>query len=392
MEPGFLIFISVFLSIYGGLHYYIYKKANKILPLAKWVTIAFLGFMVFAPLLIRLLTNAGFTSLAVPLAWIGYTWMGFAFLFFSFSVVLDFYQLSVKAGGKLLRFDASLITLPSPFYSVLVAAILSLIATGYGFVAARQINVEWVHIPTIKLDKMSEPFRIVQISDLHLGLLSDEKRLRRLVETIESIRPDVVVSTGDLIDMQLDHLYGFADLLLKLNPRFGKFAVTGNHEAYAGLDKGLLFTKRAGFKMLSYEGVKAGGIINIVGVDDPAVSTRLKINPPAEEAVLQHYPKKEFTLLLKHRPKVIPASMQWFDLQLSGHTHGGQIFPFNLVTGLVYPAKTGLSQVGHETWLYVNRGIGTWGPPIRFLAAPELTVIELRPGTGMQVDRLKAEG
>ncbi|MBU4014336.1 MAG: metallophosphoesterase [Proteobacteria bacterium] len=372
------IFISAFLSIYGGLHYYIYKKAIKILPLSKWVTIAFLGFMVVAPLLIRLLTNTGFTSIAVPLAWVGYIWMGFAFLFFSFSVVLDFYQLSVKAGGKLLGFDVSLITL-SPFYSVFIAAILSLMATGCGFVAARQINVEWVHIPTIKINKMSEPFRIVQISDLHLGLLSNEKRLRRLVETIESIRPDVVVSTGDLIDMQLDHLDGLADLLLKLNPRFGKFAVTGNHEAYAGIDKGLIFTKRAGFKMLSYEGVKVGGVINIVGVDDPAVSIRLKMNPPAEEAVLQHYSEKEFTLLLKHRPTVIPASVQFFDLQLSGHTHGGQIFPFNLVTKLVHPAKTGLSQVGHETWLYVNRGIGTWGPPIRFMAPPEMTVIELRP-------------
>ncbi|MCG2715726.1 MAG: metallophosphoesterase [Candidatus Marinimicrobia bacterium] len=374
------IFISVFLSIYGGLHYYIYKKAIKILPFGKWVTIVFLGFMVVAPLLVRFLTNAGFTTLAVPLAWIGYTWMGFAFLFFSFSVVLNFYQLSVKAGGKLLGFDASLITLPSPFYSVLVAAILSLIATGYGFVAARQINVEWVHIPTIKIDKMSEPFRIVQISDLHLGLLSNEKRLRRLVETIESFRPDVVVSTGDLIDMQLDHLDGLADLLLKLNPKFGKFAVTGNHEAYAGLDKGLLFTKRAGFKMLSYEGVKVGGVINIVGIYDPAVLRHLKTNPPAEEAVLQRYSKNEFILLLKHRPKVIPASVQFFDLQLSGHTHGGQIFPFNLVTKFVHPAKTGLSQVGYKTWLYVNRGIGTWGPPIRFLVPPELTVIELHPG------------
>jgi predicted MPP superfamily phosphohydrolase len=379
MKPELLIFFSVFLSIYGGLHYYIYKKTVKILPLGKWATIAFLGIMVVAPLLIRLLTNTGFTSLAVPLAWIGYIWMGFAFLFFSFSVVLDFYQLSVKAGGKLLGFDASLITLPSPFYSVLVAAILSLIATGYGFVAARQINVEWVHIPTIKIDKMSEPFRIVQISDLHLGLLSNEKQLRRLVETIESIRPDVVVSTGDLIDMELDNLDGLAALLLKLNPRFGKFAVTGNHEAYAGLDKALIFTKRAGFKMLSYEGVKVGGVINIVGVDDHEVSIRLKINPPAEKAVLQRYSEKEFTLLLKHRPTVIPASVQFFDLQLSGHTHGGQIFPFNLVTELVHPAKTGLSQVGHETWLYVNRGIRTWGPPIRFLAPPELTVIELRP-------------
>ena len=303
--------------------------------------------------------------------------MGFAFLFFSFSLVLDLYHLLTSVVGRVLRVDSSALMLLSPYYSVIVAVFLTLVAAGYGFFAARQINVEWIHISTSKLGRSSDPFRIVQISDLHLGLLSNETRLRRLIEAIRSVGPDIVVSTGDLVDMQLDHLGTFADLLHELKPRFGKFAVTGNHEAFAGIDQSLAFTERAGFTMLSYGGVKVNDVINIVGVDDPAVSHRIKIDTPAERHVLQRYPKGEFTVLLKHQPVVDPASLQWFDLQLSGHTHGGQIFPFTLLTKLVYNAKTGLSRVAEETWLYVSRGTGTWGPSIRFLAPPELTVIEL---------------
>jgi predicted MPP superfamily phosphohydrolase len=121
------------------------------------------------------------------------------------------------------------------------------------------------------------------------------------------------------------------------------------------------------------------GVIHIVGVDDPAVRRRITMDGRAEKAALQGIPKDDFTVLLKHQPRVDRASVEWFDLQLSGHTHGGQIFPFHWLVRLAYPARTGLSQVGDETWLYVSRGTGTWGPPIRFLAPSELTVIELEP-------------
>jgi predicted MPP superfamily phosphohydrolase len=181
--------------------------------------------------------------------------------------------------------------------------------------------------------------------------------------------------------MRQDHVGRFADILNRLNPKFGKFSVTGNHEAYLGPDKALAATNRAGFTMLSYQGVTVGGMINIVGVDDPGVSHRLKADGSAERALLERYPEGEFTVLLKHQPVVDRESVASFDLQLSGHTHGGQIFPFILLTRLAYPAKTGLSQVGPETWLYVSRGTGTWGPPIRFLASPEVTVFELAPET-----------
>jgi predicted MPP superfamily phosphohydrolase len=384
MKPGMIfIIISIFIALYGGLHYYVYKKIIIVVPFGHWSIITILGFLIFTPFLVALLTNAGHTALATPLAWVGYSWMGFVFLFFTFSVVLDLYRLLTKAGGRLFGVEVSALMLPSPYYLVFVAAVLTLMATGYGFFAARQINVEWIHIPTSKLDRTFDSFRIVQISDLHLGLLSDEMRLRHLIETIRSVQPDVVVSTGDLVDMQLDHLGKFADLLHELKPQFGKFAVTGNHEAFAGLDQALAFTRRAGFTILSYDGIKVNNVINIVGVDDPAISNSMKISTPDERYLLHQYPKEEFTVLLKHQPVVDPASLKWFDLQLSGHTHGGQIFPFTLLTKLIYPAKTGLSRVGENTWLYVSRGIGTWGPPIRFLAPPELTVIELRYDTGV---------
>jgi predicted MPP superfamily phosphohydrolase len=356
MKAGIFLVVSAFLMAYGGLHYYIYKKATLVFSSGHWLVLTLLGFLVVAPILTELLTHAGLARLAVPFGRIGYTWMGFAFLFFSFSILLDCLQLCVKAGGRLLGVDPSAIVL-SPFGWVLVAALLAMVATGYGFFAARQINVEWVRISSPKLNKMSEPFRIVQISDLHLSLFSDETFLNRLVETIESIHPDVVVSTGDLIDMRPDHLGRFADMLNELNPRFGKFSVTGNHEAYLGLDKGLAATNRAGFTMLSHQGVNVGGMINIVGVDDPGVSHRFKVDGPAERVVLERFPGGEFTVLLKHQPVVDRGSVPSFDLQLSGHTHGGQIFPFNWLTKLAYPAKTGLS----------------------FLAPPEVTVFELQP-------------
>lgn len=379
MKAGMFLIISIFLALYGGLHYYIYKKAIIVVACSNGLLLSVLGLLLLAPLLAELLKGLGLFTPAVPLGWIGYTWMGFAFLFFSFSLGVDLLQLSVRAGGRLLGVDASGLLLSSPYLAFLVTAALALGATGYGFVAARKINVDWVRIPTAKMGKLSQPFRIVQISDLHLDLLSDETRVRRLVETIESIRPDVVVSTGDLVDMGPDRLGHFADLFGSLQPRFGKFGVTGNHEAYVGPKKVSAVSERAGFTMLSYQGASVDGVIHIVGVDDPAVRNRVWTDGRAEREVLQQYPKEELTILLKHQPVVDRESTEWFDLQLSGHTHGGQIFPFHWLTRLAYPAKTGLSRVGPGAWLYVSRGTGTWGPPIRFLAPSEVTVIELHP-------------
>jgi predicted MPP superfamily phosphohydrolase len=211
-----------------------------------------------------------------------------------------------------------------------------------------------------------------------LGLIVRQERLRRILAKVRVAAPDILVSTGDLVDGQMDSLAGLAELFQEVTPRYGKFAVTGNHEIYAGLRQAISFTERAGFRMLQGKAVRVANCITLAGIDDPAVGRTGEGTPP-EHNMLSNLSREDFVIFLKHRPAVENASLGLFDLQLSGHVHKGQIWPFNLVTHLFYPVAAGYSIYPQKSSLYVNRGSGTWGPPIRFLAPPEVTVIELVP-------------
>ena len=200
-----------------------------------------------------------------------------------------------------------------------------------------------------------------------------------MLKEVKAADPDILVSTGDLVDGQINDLPGLAELLREINPRYGKFAITGNHEFYAGLNHAMDFTERAGFTILRGEGITITGLINIVGVDDPAGKRYGLLKGVVEKELLSGLPPEKFTLFLKHRPLLDRDALGLFDLQLSGHTHKGQIFPLSLVTRLSYPADSGSLVLLNKSHLYVSRGVGTWGPPIRFLAPPEVTVIEILP-------------
>lgn len=384
MKVRLLIFLGIYLLIYGGMHVYIYRKAMPLIPSGRWLVIVIFCLLAAAPILLVRFSHSGLKSVALPLGWIAYLWMGFAFIFFSAFIVLDLYHLFVKIAERLGGFDASRIIFQSPLHSAILVMLLAVLISIYGLCAARQINVKSVTIPTKKAGAISPSLRIVQISDVHLGLLTGEAWVDRLVQTIEELNPDMVVSTGDLVDMQIDHIGRFADRLRSLKPRLGKFAVRGNHEVYAGMHYDLSFFERAGFRMLSNEGVQITNGIVVAGIDDPAVSQRLRITLPTEKSILDRFSQKDLVLFLKHQPVIEGSSIPFFDIQLSGHSHGGQIFPFNVITRLAYPAELGLSNVGQETWFYHSRGTGTWGPPMRVLAPPEVTVIDLQPFTASQ--------
>jgi hypothetical protein len=197
-----------------------------------------------------------------------------------------------------------------------------------------------------------------------------------ILDVVKAAKPDIFISTGDLVDAQINQLSGLRELLQEIKPRYGKFAITGNHEYYAGLEQAIAFTKEAGFKLLRGEVVNTG-VINIAGVDDPTGEQMHIDKPEPEIALLSGLPKNQFTLLLKHRPVVNPNRPKLFDLQLSGHTHKGQIFPFTYISAIAYPLNTGRFDLSNGAILHVSRGSGTWGPPIRFLSPPEVTVIEL---------------
>lgn len=373
-----ILFLLTFFLLYGGMHWYVFRKIMTAFTLSAPVfifLILLMSFMVSAPLLVRLAEGEGLESFAVLLAYAGYIWMGVLFLFFTASILVDSACLLVRLSGIFAGVDLERF-LPGNGRIFAAVSLLSAGAAIYGYFEALDLRTERVRISTDKLPPAVRRLTIVQISDVHLGLVVGEKRLRRIIEKIREARPDLVVSTGDLVDGQTDSMGTLADEFRKLNPSYGKYAVTGNHEFYAGIKHAMDFTRSAGFTVLRGTAEEAGGVLTVAGVDDPA---GLGFGEAVidERDVLKRTSRDKFVLLLKHRPTVMGREGFLFDLQLSGHTHKGQIFPFNVVTGLFYPIKTGLSTLDGSSSLYVSRGTGTWGPPIRFLAPPEITVIEL---------------
>jgi predicted MPP superfamily phosphohydrolase len=376
---GFIIFLLVFLSLYSGLHLYGFLKVKRALTLDPAATIAliiFMAIMVFAPILVRVLERMGFESMARLLAYIGYSWMGLLFLFFSTALLLDFYRLFLSVARLILPTDLSFLTL-SPRHSFLISFFISIIITVYGSFEAVSIRQEHITLRTPKIPPEVGRIRIAQISDVHLGLIVGKKRLEKIIRKIKTANPDILVSTGDLVDGQADNLSDLADMLQKTTTKYGKFAITGNHEFYAGLWYSIDFTEKSGFKILRGNGLNVSGLLNIAGVDDIAGKPYGLMKQVSEKAMLSKLPRNQFTLFLKHRPVMDNEARGLFDLQLSGHTHKGQIFPFSLITKLFFPNQAGLLALEKNTHLYVSRGTGTWGPPIRFLAPPEVTVIDL---------------
>jgi predicted MPP superfamily phosphohydrolase len=371
------LFLSVFFLVYGACNFYVFMKAKAALHPgtgASLFLIFFILVMTASPFIVRLAERTGHETLATIMAFTGYTWLGIVFLFVSASLVIDAYRLLLSAAGLLLQKDIPSVSSNHAFFIPLILAVSIAV---YGYFEAKQIQTEHISIRTAKLPEGIEKLRIVQISDVHLGLIVGEERLRNILEKAEKAEPDLLVSTGDLVDAEICGLRGFARLLEEVRPRYGKFGVTGNHEFYAGLAQSLECAEKAGLTMLRGKALTIEGLITIAGVDDPTARFFGLPESVSEKDLLTPLPRDTFTLFLKHRPHISRESLGLFDLQLSGHTHKGQIFPFSLITRMYYPVHAGLQKLENGSHLYVSRGAGTWGPPIRFLSPPEITVIDL---------------
>jgi predicted MPP superfamily phosphohydrolase len=360
----FAVYIGMHALVFWGMHPLL--SGHRALPTLTWVWMAL---MILAPLTVRAIDKAGHDLIARAIAWVGYSWMGFVFLAFSFFTFVGLWHL---AALFLAHLGAPNLTLHGPVCG-LVVLLLALGVGLYGIYEAHNLRVERVLLKTAKLPAGVERLRIAQVSDIHLGLLHREEALASIISQLQELQPDLVVATGDIVDAQIDHLDGMSELWQRLQPPLGKFAVTGNHEFYAGLGQALRFLERSGFTVLRGEVVTAAETITVVGIDDPVGKNQDEAN------LLTRHQSDLFTLLLKHRPRVNEKAAGLFDLQLSGHAHRGQIFPFNYVTALEYPQQDGLYSLPGGGQLYVSRGTGTWGPPMRVLSPPEITLVEVVP-------------
>jgi len=371
-------FLIVFLSVYTAMHVLVFARVRILLP-NRWsvqvLCAFFFAMMILAPIFARLLENNSHDSSATLVAWVGYPWMGFIFLSFTVFLFLRIYDLiGVLMGLAKVRIPSSAGIIPTE----IVLAVVILVCL-YGYIDAQKIRTERVSIKTSKLPAGVDRLKIAQISDVHLGLLVGGERLRNILSKVRAENPDILVSTGDLVDgnMNEERIAELSRLFEAISTRYGKYAVTGNHEYIAGLAQSLDLTRQFGFQILREEAVVVEDVLTIVGVDDPMGGSTTD-----ETAILSSVGNDRFILLLKHRPEVPKQSRGLFDLQLSGHTHRGQVFPFNFVTGRFYPMQDGYYELEKRSILYTSRGSGTWGPPMRVLSPPEVTLIELVRDTG----------
>lgn len=373
------LFLATFFLLYGGLHGYAFLRLRAAYApgvLVSMCMAAFMIAMIVAPVTVRLSERAGLEGLARFMAYVGYTWMGAVFVFFCAGVALDLLRLIIYALGRPFAFNYAAFTSAHTWF-VSITLLISLIVIGYGSYEAQNVRTERVIIETNKIPPNPGRVKIVQISDVHIGLIVRGERLRRILQEVKRLQPDIVVSTGDLVDIQLDNLDALSKILRDVDTPYGKFAVTGNHEYYAGLERALKFTRTAGFTVLRGEAVRIRGGLTVAGLDDGRGSGYSRNEHRSEKGLLVGLKREDFIVLLKHRPVVDKGSLGLFDLQLSGHTHKGQIFPFSLIVKLFFPTHTGYFKLTDRSHLYVSRGSGTWGPPIRFLAPPEVTLIEV---------------
>jgi len=378
MNYAFYIFIGIFLTISGLLHFYFYRKIIKAFPLAlpyHILIILILIFLILSPIIMRLIEGKVPEIIYTITVYTGYIWMGIIFLLFSFNLVVDLYQFIVFILSRV--FDPALTKYMPPHRTtfLVIAALIAFINI-YGFFEAGRIKTEKVIFKTGKLPADIDLLRVVQISDIHFSRTNGLKLADKITGIIKELNPDILVSTGDLIDDGLKEVEEVQGLFREINTSYGKYAATGNHEFIAGIEKTSKFTRDCDFKLLRNETVKINEFFTIAAIDDPGVNRNGESPVPDESSILDSLSDDHINLYLKHQPIVDPENIGKFDLQLSGHTHNGQIFPFKFFVNLSYKYITGLYDLGNDSLIYVSRGTGTWGPPIRFLSPPEITVVD----------------
>jgi uncharacterized protein len=251
----------------------------------------------------------------------------------------------------------------------------------YSFLIDRLwIDVTYVHLSLERLPEVFSGTRIVHFSDLHFGYFYELGNLLTLVQKINRLKPDLICFTGDLVEDDVGQLNDCIPVLQKLQANFGKTAILGNHDYRVGKSERVIKTlKESGFTFLKNESTffeKTGNKLHVVGLDD------LLIGTPNLEAALVGIPSEDFTVLLVHEPDFADTSVKYpIDLQLSGHSHGGQI-RLPLIGPLYKPDGarkyiSGLNKIDSKMFLYTSRGIGTTFFPVRFDCRPEITVVTL---------------
>ncbi|MDB5728321.1 MAG: metallophosphoesterase [Noviherbaspirillum sp.] len=369
--------IVVVLSILALLHGYIGMRILPDLPVGPAVrTLGVLWLLASWALIPAGLLSRSIKKqpLSDRVAWAGLFAMG---MFSSMLMLTALRDLVLLAASLIEERSATLIT-----WSAVAVVVLTAVVTLIGFINARRVAaVIDVDVPIADLPPALHGFTIAQISDIHVGPTIKRGYLDRIVNAVNAMDVDVVAITGDLVDGSVKHLAPHTAPLARLAARHGAYFVTGNHEYYSNAHAWIAEVRRLGLTVLMNEHVVLdhdGARVLLAGVTDYTAHHFDEAHRSDPEAAIAGAPRDAAVkVLLAHQPRTAPAAAKaGFDLQLSGHTHGGQFFPWNFFVPLQQPYVAGLNRLG-SLWVYTSRGTGYWGPPKRFGAPSEITRVRL---------------
>jgi len=362
----FILFLAMVSIVFFFMHYFVFKSLTKYLILSRtarhWVKVFFwisalswpLGMAASRLLRVHFLNHYG------------YIWLGILSIAFSFFILQRLLTLVWPSHGRWLTLIILGLILVSSSYSL--------------FNGLRSPLLRRIELPVQGLPAAMSGFKLVHLSDLHLEDYKTTRGLEDLVDRLNALAPDVVVVTGDLIDSNICERASYCASLSRLSSRYGVFAVTGNHEFYVGMDVFDDFAARAGIRILRNEVVTLDGAIQLVGWDDDE-SARFKEKRPPLAELLQRCDPDKPTVLLYHRPTHFAEAVAGgVDLQLSGHTHAGQIPPLDFLVWLVYRYPAGLFHL-NGAHIYTSAGTGYWGPPMRLFNRSEFVEFTLIPAS-----------
>ncbi len=367
MKP--ILFVIAILSLFSLLSFYISKRLIKHLDLND-KTKKYLNLFLILNLFGILLYILGRQMISIP-NWLYFVFsipIGLLFVLFCTTIVYDILRV-ILARVPISKNRRDFFKRSLDITSLAVATSL----TAKAIYEARDVKLERVNI---KIKNLKKSYKIVQLSDIHIGGLIDESFIKDVVERVNELKPDLVVITGDLVDINIIHAEKTLDKLKELNSKYGTFFVVGNHEYFHGVEKIIAKVKSLGIRVLENENVYIGEEdlgFNLAGVYD-VFGYRTQTHVPDITDALSAK-KDSPTILLAHQPKYIQEVTDGVDLMLSGHTHGGQLFPFMFLVKLQQPYISGLHQHNENLQIYVNKGTGFWGPPMRLGASSEITEI-----------------
>jgi len=363
-------FVIGFLSVWGALHLYVFWRLSSVPWIADHVSpvvLIFIGIALWLSYVVtRILDQKGLQAVIWPIEYVAANWIGLLFLMFWALLAVDLFTL----GGWLFHEQAPTIR----GWAVLVAVLLSVMAL---IQAIRPPVINSHEVELAGLPHERDGTVLLQLSDLHLGNLLGRSWLRKLVERVNRMKADIIVITGDLVDGNVGRVEPLRQVLKELRAPFGVWAVTGNHEFYAGLERSVRLLENAGFQVLRDGHRQAAQGLIIAGVDDLTARQQFGAENHAIDKAMANRPHGG-TVLLSHSPwQAERAAAFGVGLMLSGHTHKGQVWPFNYFVRMRYPLLAGRYQVNGMTAI-VSRGTGTWGPRMRLWQPSEIVRVTLR--------------